>query len=241
MENDWQIYRYESLGSTNDEIKKFCIEPKHKTVVQTRLQTAGRGRRGRTWQSLDGNLFFSVALEFPLKDLSVLVLISGLSVLQTVRFFAPNADAQLKWPNDVLLNGAKVSGILLEKGPLDYMIIGIGINITQSPQTPDMLYPTISLNEAGIVITANDFLQRFLAIFNAYIEMYAAGNIAQIRQEWLNHVKGLNQAVQISQDNLQQSGIFKGIDENGALLLKNKNGITRISAGDVFYIEKKNE
>ncbi len=241
MKNNWQIYRYESLTSTNDEIKKFCAEPKRRPVVQTRFQTAGRGRRGRTWQSLDGNLFFSAATEFPIKDLGVLVLISGLSVLQTVRFFAPNADIKLKWPNDVLLNDAKVSGILLEKGPQDYIIIGIGVNTAQSPHTSDMLYPVTSLHEADINVTADDFLQRFLTIFNMYLELYATGNITQIRRQWLENAKGLGQPLQVCQDNRKQTGVFHGIDENGALLLENNNGISKILVGDVFYIEKKKD
>ena len=239
MINQWKIYQYESLGSTNDEIMRFCNIPKQRIVVQTKTQTVGRGRRGRTWQSLDGNLFFSAALEFPLKDLGVLVLISGLSILQTVRFFAPNADIKLKWPNDVLLNEAKVCGILLEKGPLDYIIIGIGVNITQSPQTADMLYKATSLKEAGIIVSAEAFLHRFLEIFSQYLDEYSQGNAAEICQDWTSNVKGLGQRVQIFQDNIQQSGVFKGIDQNGGLLLENENGITRILAGDVFYIEKK--
>jgi len=241
MINQWKIYQYESLGSTNDEIVRFCNIPGQRIVVQTKTQTAGRGRRGRSWQSLDGNLFFSAALEFPLKDLGILVLISGLSILQTMRFFAPNANIKLKWPNDVLLNEAKVCGILLEKGPQDYIIIGIGVNTLQSPHTSDMLYQVTSLHEADINVTADDFLQRFLTIFNMYLELHAAGNITQIRRQWLENAKGLGQPLQVCQDNRKQTGVFHGIDENGGLLLENENGITRILAGDVFYIEKKKD
>lgn len=237
MAHHWQIHKYEILGSSNDEITQFCTQTAQKIVVQTKKQTAGRGRRGRTWQSLDGNLFFSAALEFPLKDFGVLVLISGLSVLQTVRFFAPNAEIKLKWPNDVLLNDAKVCGILLEKGPLDYMIVGIGVNIAQSPHTSDMLYKATSLGEAGIIISTDDFLQRFLAVFDDYLNLYAQGQTLQICQDWFKNAKGVGQKVTISQENQTLTGIFKGIDVNGGLLLENENGINRVLVGDVFYVE----
>ncbi len=239
MADHWQIHKYETLGSTNDEISRFCTQTAQKIVVQTLAQTAGRGRRGRTWQGLDGNLFFSAALEFPLKDLGILVLISGLSVLQTVRFFAPNANIKLKWPNDVLLNEAKVCGILLEKGPLDYMIIGIGVNVAQSPHTPNLLYEATSLCEAGIIVSTDDFLKRFLTVFDTYLNLYTQEHSLQICRDWIENAKGVGQKITINRENQILTGIFKGIDENGGLLLENENGITRILTGDVFYIEKK--
>lgn len=232
---NWQIYSYETLESTNDEIRRFCSGKNQYIVVQTKKQTAGRGRRGRTWQSLDGNLFFSAALEFDLQNLGALVLISALSVLQTVCAFAPNADVELKWPNDVLLNGAKVSGILLEKGPENYMIIGIGVNVAQSPDNAAMLYPTTSLHEAGIKTDADAFLQRFLPIFAANLEDFAQSGTEPIRQTWLSHAAGLNRPIIVKRENSEQHGIFQGLDSDGRLLLQHNNQITAVSVGDVFF------
>lgn len=232
---NWQIYSYETLESTNDEIRRFCSGKNQYVVVQTKKQTAGRGRRGRTWQSLEGNLFFSAALEFDLQNLGALVLISALSVLQTICNFAPDANVQLKWPNDVLLNGAKVSGILLEKGPENYMIIGIGVNVAQSPDNAAMLYPTTSLREAGIKTDATAFLQQFLLVFSTNLETLAKSGTEPIRQAWLSHAAGLNRPIIVKRENSEQHGIFQGLDSDGRLLLQHNNQITAVSVGDVFF------
>ena len=232
---NWQIYSYETLESTNDEIRRFCSGKNQYVVVQTKKQTAGRGRRGRTWQSLAGHLFFSVAFEFDLRNLGALVLISALSVLQTVCAFAPNADVELKWPNDVLLNGSKVCGILLEKGPENYMIIGIGVNVAQSPDNAAMLYPTTSLKKAGISTDANAFLQRFLPIFAANLEDFAQSGTEPIRRAWLSHAAGLNRPIIVKQEKTELHGIFQGLDSDGRLLLQHNNQITAVSVGDVFF------
>lgn len=232
---NWQIYSYETLESTNDEIRRFCSGKNQYIVVQTKKQTAGRGRRGRVWQSLEGNLFFSVAFEFDLRNLGALVLISALSVLQTVCAFAPNADIELKWPNDVLLNGSKVCGILLEKGPENYMIVGIGVNVAQSPDNAAMLYPTTSLKKASISTDANAFLQRFLPIFAANLEDFAQNGIEPVRQTWLSHAAGINQPITVKQEKTEQHGIFQGLDSDGRLLLQHNNQITAVSVGDVFF------
>ena len=157
----FEIIRFAEVGSTNDVAADYSHEPGKKLVVQAQRQTAGRGRRGRLWQSLDGNLFFSMLLEFPLSDLGKLVLCASLSLLETVKMYDKTVQVALKWPNDVLINDAKLSGMLLEKGNGNYIIVGIGVNVVQSPKTADMLYPTISLKEAGITTTADEFLEHY--------------------------------------------------------------------------------
>lgn len=234
---DFTIIRLKQTTSTNDEALKLSQgKSGQKIVVQTCIQTAGRGRLGRSWQSMDGNLFFSVLLEYELKNLGSLIMAAGLSLLNTIIQYSSTAKVQLKWPNDVLLNNAKVSGMLLEKGEGKYIVIGIGVNIVQSPKTPDMLYPAISLQELGIHTTADDFLQKFLPLLAANIKRKAT----DLQQEWLQHAKGIGEMITVYQNNTQQQGIFSGIDENADLLLQTSKGEQKILAGDVFYDGDKN-
>ena len=86
--NGWQYYEYNEVESTNDTIKQYCITEGQRIIVKANTQTAGRGRRGRSWLSIEGNLFFSLALESSLKNIGCLVLVSGLSLLQTIKYFS---------------------------------------------------------------------------------------------------------------------------------------------------------
>lgn len=231
----FEILRFDELESTNTTALEYAGKGAGKKLVITaQKQTAGRGRRGRSWQSLAGNLFFSLLLEYPLKQLGTLIMASALSIAETIKEYQADADVKLKWPNDVLLNNAKVCGMLLEKGCDEYMVVGIGVNIKQSPQSEEMLYPVISLREAGITADAEDFLQKYLHRFTDNLQTDAA----ILRQKWLQNVKGLGQKITVKQEDNEITGIFAGIDENADLLLQTNGEVRRILAGDVFYVEK---
>ena len=152
---DWMLHDMAETGSTNDEVKKLSANIRgQKVVISARSQTNGRGRRGRGWVSLDGNLFFSLGVENELKNLGALVFIASLSLWQTVRNLDPLLNVKLKWPNDVLVNDKKISGMLLEKGAGDYWVIGIGVNVTQQREDfPEELRDkAISVREAGAAV-----------------------------------------------------------------------------------------
>lgn len=234
----FEIIEFDEIGSTNDVAAEYATKGAgQRLVIRARRQTAGRGRRGRKWQSLDGNLFFSLLLEFELADLGRLVMASALALLETVKQYDATADVWLKWPNDVLLNGAKVSGMLLEKAAGEYMVVGIGVNVAQSPQAAEMLYPTTSLQESGIITTSDDFLQKYLLLFEKNI----CRSASDLRAGWLKNAKGVGQKITVRQNGKKQSGIFKGIDENADLLLQVGAVTRKILAGDVFYSGDKNE
>lgn len=238
---DWKYFYYEAVGSTNDEIKRFCYEPEQRIVVRAGMQTAGRGRRGRNWISRQGNLFFSLALEFDLKKIGYLVLISALSLAQVIEKINPEIELKLKWPNDVLLKNAKVSGILLEKGEGNYIIIGIGVNIASAPEGDELLYKAISLNECGIDCSADKFLRLFLEEFNHNLDYIGQNKYAKLQKEWLKRAFGINERIVVKQEKKLQEGIFIGIDENMALLLKKNEKIEKIMVGDVFLKELPDE
>ncbi|MCQ2735260.1 MAG: biotin--[acetyl-CoA-carboxylase] ligase [Alphaproteobacteria bacterium] len=228
----WKIFHYKKTTSTNDVALEQSSTAGGKFVIVAETQTAGRGRRGRVWHSLKGNLFFSAVIPYPIQQCGTLVMLCSLSVLQTIKALCPTAYVQLKWPNDILLNNAKVSGMLLEKGEKNFMIVGIGVNISQCPDKSQLLYPITSLADAGIKTDCNTFLNLFLHILDKNL---ATNNIFAIRQQWLENVKGLNKNIIVRQEKGSIKGIFLGIDEKANLLLNTENGLQKIMVGDVFY------
>lgn len=233
----WQIVKLETVGSTNDEAKKFCRQSGCKTVITARKQTNGRGRGNRIWNSLDGNLFFSMAFEFDLQDLGALIIISSLSLWDAVKYLSPEARVQLKWPNDVLLNDAKVSGMLLEKGEGNFIIVGIGVNIVAYPQDAGLLYPATSLRKAGINISAEEFLHLYLQKFDSNLIKWRQKGIENLQQKWLQGARGIGQKIVVQTPKQKLKGCFAGIDKQANLLLSVEDNIIKILAGDVFYLE----
>ena len=239
----WVYYLFDEVGSTNDVIKDYCGESGKYVAVVAESQTLGRGRLGRNWKSPKGNLFFSLAFEYELQRAGELAFAASLSLLQAVKKIAPFADIRLKWPNDVLLNNAKMSGILLEKGPEKYMIIGIGVNVAASPEIDNAVYKITSLDDAGIKITALKILRLFMESFSQNLSLLQTNGFAVLREKWLENAKNLGKEITVRQSGKEEKGIFAGIDENAALLLKTPAGTKRILAGDVFFEEmnKKDE
>ena len=237
---DWMLHDMAETGSTNDEVKKLSANIRgQKVVISARSQTNGRGRRGRGWVSLDGNLFFSLGVENELKNLGALVFIASLSLWQTVRNLDPLLNVKLKWPNDVLVNDKKISGMLLEKGAGGYWVIGIGVNLKVAPLLVNTLYPAVSLAEAGINVERLDFLRSFIAEFDNYFNLWKTEGFEPIRREWLAHVKSLDEEILVRLEDEELEGIFRGVDEHGSLLLETSGRIRRIYAGDVFYPQRK--
>lgn len=237
---EWMLHDMEEVGSTNDEVKKLSANiTGEKVIISAQRQINGRGRRGRSWIGLDGNLFFSQGLECNLNAIGAMVFISTLSLWRTIQDLNPVLNVELKWPNDVLVNDKKVSGMLLEKGEGDYLIIGIGVNIKISPKLVSMLYPCTSLAEEGVDTDRISFLRSYIENFNSYYAIWEQKGFEQIKTEWLSHAKGLRSEIIVHLDNEDISGIFTGIDENGSLLLTTEHGIKKIYAGDVFYPQRK--
>lgn len=238
--NDWQWTDKASTSSTNDDAVALSRDAQtEKFIVSAMTQTKGRGRRGRQWVGMDGNLFFSQGLRFPLRYLGQLVCLSSLSLWQTIAGILPAPHkANIKWPNDMLIDGRKVSGTLLEKGSGEYLIIGTGVNIRHAPETKDLPYPACSLASCGINIDRIEFLRSYISNFDANYALWQSSGFSEIRRQWLNAVKGLGGEVSVHTAAGEVSGIFSGLGEDGELLLKTDEKVSRIYAGDVFYIGK---
>ena len=239
--NGWNLLEYEETGSTNDEAKKLSLNPAYKKYIVTALrQTGGRGRRGRNWVGLEGNLFMSLAMETRLRDWGAINFITGLSLLQTIKSYSAQAEVRLKWPNDVLVNDCKISGILLEKGEGDYLIIGVGVNIKKAPEVA-AAYRATSLKSAGIETDRTEFLRRYMSRFDENINRWREQGFVPVRDEWLKYAKNLGGTIAVHTEREDKEGIFFGVDDNAALRLQTPSGIEKIYAGDVFYVGKENE
>ncbi len=215
-----------------------------KTVIWAKQQTAARGRRGRAWHAPLGNLYCSLVLKpgKPLLECSQLGYVAALAIFDTAGELCDDQSSiACKWPNDVLIDGEKASGILLETVPSDTqvphaIVLGIGINVANHPD--DTPYPATSLvNHGACDITVEQTLERFIHHFDHWLNIWVSDGFSQLRKIWLTRVAGLEKKIIVRLENNELSGIFKGIDETGALMLleddMNENSI--IHAGDIFF------
>jgi len=238
----WLWKDFSCVGSTNDKAQEISETASGEYwVISAKRQTAGRGRRGRNWSSLDGNLFMSLLIPFRLTDCGILAFIISLGLLYTIRSFAEQADLALKWPNDVLLKGKKISGILLEKGSGNYMIAGIGVNLKQAPRLDGVAYQAGALAEEGILAEREKFLQRYLGEINKLLHLQSRQGNAAIISLWRVYAAGIGKKITVNLPHGMETGVFEGLDDNGMLILQTESERKIISAGDVFLLKKEND
>jgi BirA family biotin operon repressor/biotin-[acetyl-CoA-carboxylase] ligase len=238
----YRLLSYERLASTNDEAKRLArAGAEEGTVVWAREQTAGRGRRGRQWIGIRGNLFASFILrpDCPPAAAAQLGFVGALGLSDAVAVIAPpSAELRCKWPNDVLLNGRKLAGILLEsetraRDDLDWLVIGIGVNVVGHPEAAD--YPTTSLRAEGCAAVDSGMMLEILARhFLVWCDRWREGGFAPVRAAWLDRAIGIGDAITVRLDRESLEGRFVGLDADGALSLETASGARRIAAGDIF-------
>jgi BirA family biotin operon repressor/biotin-[acetyl-CoA-carboxylase] ligase len=210
------------------------------------FQTAGRGRRGRPWVSPRGN-FHATLLMRPQGGPAQAALrsfIAALALRDALVHLTGTPEAfALKWPNDVLLNGGKVSGILLEslgaQGGVDHLAVGIGVNLIAAP-TPDQVepgaVPPVSvLAETGLRIAPETLLDRLATAFATHEAVLAAQGFAPIRAAWLSHAARLGEPVTARSGTTTRHGIFDTIDQTGALVLRTPQGVETLPAADLYF------
>ena len=232
---------FDILDSTNSEAQRqACAGADEGLWIIANRQEQGRGRRGRVWASETGNLFASLLIRPKCSpNLAALIgFVAALSIHDAIAHLVGNRhDVRVKWPNDVLVDGQKISGILLESsvsksGLVDYLVVGIGINIAQAPQLPH--YPATSLKDLGVLVDRDTFMHRLFDHFANRYSQYAAHGFSSVREDWLLRCAHIDQRLHIINGNQQISGLFKDIDENGALILDVEGELRHIHAGDVF-------
>ncbi|MDE2006450.1 MAG: biotin--[acetyl-CoA-carboxylase] ligase [Rhodospirillales bacterium] len=229
------IHRHAALGSTSDEARRLLAEGAPEgTVVTAEEQIAGRGRQGHRWASPPGNLYLSVVLR---PDLAPsrwpeLGFVAGLAVAEALAaLLPPDAASSLKWPNDVLIGGAKVAGMLIER-EADAAILGIGVNVAHHPA--DTPYPATDLRAAGAAVAVDTVRDQVLAALAACLMLWEDRGFAAVREAWLAraHPVGTALAARLG-DDTRREGRFAGLGPDGALLLDTDEGRIRIVAGEV--------
>ena len=239
----WRLITYEAVGSTNDEARALATAgATDGSVVWARTQQSGRGRRGRHWDSPQGNLYCSVLLRptgSPQRT-GQLPFVVSLALARAVGALAPALDLQVKWPNDVLIGGAKISGILLEgsvrpDGSCDWVIVGTGINVTHFPDGTE--FPATSIADAGASdVTVEMLLEAYLAELSALLIEWERDGFAGIRRDWMARAWGLGKALVVRLADATLTGVFEDLDDDGHLMLRLDDGeLRRIAAGDVFF------
>ena len=237
------IFLFQTIDSTNRHAKELSIrgEPEG-TLVLAEQQTAGRGRKGRTWQSpARVNLLLSIVLRPPIKsDLAfVLTMILALAASDGVCDIT-GLRPLIKWPNDLYVGGRKLAGILTEfsvrENRVEYMVLGMGLNVNWDPdQSPDILNPATSLLcETGRVINRGKLLICILRHFDASYHLLLSSKITGFYRRWheLSMVLGREVAVETGGKILR--GVVQKITREGALILRDSRGVEKVLLnGDV--------
>lgn len=238
----FRVSSHASLGSTNDEAMRLAtLGDAGKLWIVAGEQTGGRGRHGRVWTSPPGNLYASLLLidPAPVESCAQLGFVAGVALARAARALGGGDERlTLKWPNDLLFNGAKLSGLLLESTRLAdgrlVCIIGCGVNCQSSP--PGLAYPTSHL--AAALDRAIDRFEVFLELSTNMaqcLEIWQSGaGFATIRASWLALCHGLGRQVRAKLAHQEITGIFRTIDATGRLLLETQAGTVAIEAGDIF-------
>jgi len=236
---------YDEIDSTNDEAKRRGEggDAGPLWIVAAR-QTKGRGRLGRSWSSLDGNLHASLLLSGfgPPALAPQLGFVAGLATIAALFEATGAADRlALKWPNDVLLDGEKLAGVLLEgvqpavsaPGASFGCVIGIGVNCVAAPR--DLPAPASDLSRLGCVPSAGALFALLSDKMEETLALWAGGSgFSVLRERWLGHAAGLGGEIEARLPRETISGIFETIDGDGRLIISTRSGRRAIEAGDIF-------
>jgi BirA family transcriptional regulator, biotin operon repressor / biotin---[acetyl-CoA-carboxylase] ligase len=235
---------------TFDEIDSTILEARRRAErsevgpvwLIARTQTAGRGRRGRAWSSLDGNLMatYLFAAKRPPAEIALLSFATGLAIAEAVEEIIGAGQATLKWPNDVLIGGAKISGIMLDSGSLGdsgiWVALAFGVNLAVAPENldqrttslPSLLPPDAPAPEPL------DFLARVRPKLEGYAVRMEREGFEPLRQAWLKRAHGLGHTARVVQGEQTLEGRIAGLSSRGELELDTSEGRRLIAAGDVF-------
>lgn len=236
----YRLIRYDTIGSTNDAAKELArAGAAAGTLVWAGEQTNGHGRRGRPWSSPPGNLYLSLVLR-PQCPPGMAAQLGFVAALALGEALGEPEGLAYKWPNDVLIEGRKIAGILLESetaghGSLDFVVLGIGVNLVSSP--PATEFPAASLAGSGLSVPQPaTLLERFAGRFDVWMRRWRAEGFAPVRTAWRARAAGLGELIRVRLDTDALSGRFRDIDQEGTLLLEIAGGCRHIAAGEVFPV-----
>ena len=228
----FDIHVYDSVESTMDIARDMAGDNATEwTVVQAREQHAGRGRHGNQWTSPKGNLYQTIILR-PKIDRQYwgqLSFVIAVALGRAIQDIAPNQPYCLKWPNDVLIEGQKLAGILIESFA-DCLLVGTGVNIEIAPDDRSKVKNFSNIN-------VDDFRDIFLKNIKDVYDIWQSKGFNIIRTEWIKNAYRLNELIQARLPNITYDGVFEDLDETGVLLLRQKDGsLRKIHSGEILYV-----
>ena len=246
-----QAYYFDSIDSTQNQALKMAHDPANNGVVIVALkQTGGRGRSGRQWISPKGGIWISIILQ-PKFDISITTLfpIASALALSIAIEKTFSITPELKWPNDLTLNGKKVAGMLvdvsLESNKIESLVLGVGINFNVNTKeiektlkgTPNF-YGVTSLSEQNIDVKPIQLVQTFLVELEKIYKALNAKQIKKIISEWSKRSSTIGKNVELNTTDEKIKGKAIRIDEDGALVILDKGKTCRVIAGDVIHLSK---
>lgn len=235
-----------TVDSTNAEAARIADDLAGPEWILALEQTAGRGRRGRAWVNPAGNFAATLVLH-PTETPDVVALRSFVTSLALYDAFATVTGRpqglSLKWPNDVLLNGGKVAGILLESvgmaRDIRHIGIGIGVNLKQAPMPDEVeagaLRPVSLLSETGVDVTPEEFLDVLAPAYAHHEAQFRIYGFAPIRELWLARAARLGEVITARSMREEVTGTFETVDAAGNLVLSTAKGRAVIAAADIFF------
>ncbi|WP_158968408.1 biotin--[acetyl-CoA-carboxylase] ligase [Chachezhania sediminis] len=234
------------VDSTLSEAARVAATLDRPTWILAHRQTAARGRRGRAWSTPVGNFAATLILtpSEPAGDVALRSFVTALALYDAVaEVVGSDTGLRLKWPNDVLLNGGKLAGILLESSGLGtkvtHLFIGIGVNLASAPQPSEVearaLRPVSLLGEAGVDIGAEAFLDALAQSYARQEARFVAEGFAPIRAAWLARAAKLGEVITARTGKDEIIGRFDTVDEQGNLVLSTLGGRRAIPAAEVFF------
>jgi BirA family biotin operon repressor/biotin-[acetyl-CoA-carboxylase] ligase len=233
-----------------DEIDSTILEARRRAErgeaspvwLVAKRQTAGRGRRGRVWSSHEGNLMATLLFvtDQPPQQIALLGFATGVALAETMDEIIGAGAAQLKWPNDVFIGGAKVSGIMLDSGTIassqSWVALAFGVNLADAPENIDQ--KTVSLRDLLPPDAPAPTPLAFLAALRPKLEAWSARIVSEgfepLRRAWLQRAYGLGQEARVVQGDQTLEGRIAGLSTRGELELDTDTGRRLIAAGDVF-------
>lgn len=231
------------IDSTNAEAARIAPGLSGPTWILALRQTRGRGRRGRDWRDPEGNFAASYVTRpgGPPDQVALRSFVAALALHDALITVTGRPEAfALKWPNDVLLNGGKLAGILLESighgAQVGHLVIGIGVNLRMAPVAEEGAVPPVSLmGETGASVAPEEFLDLLAPAFARWEDQLVTYGFAPIRRAWLDRAARLGQVITARTVTESHTGTFEGIDATGALQLRDARGLRAIPAADVYF------
>jgi len=236
------IYHFETLPSTNLFARELIAKKTREgTVVVSDIQTEGRGRKSRVWFSPEGGLWFSVILYpniSPQRGM-MLTMATSVSVAQGIREIT-GLNPVIRWPNDLLIGGRKVCGVLTEldakKDKINFAVIGVGINVNNELERSLHGKATTLSKEFGSKVSTAKLLRSILKNLDMNYIRLSEGDHDFIRRQWVSMSDIINKEIRVIDDDSTIQGMVSRVDEDGCLVLETKKGVFRVLSGDVEYL-----